>query len=156
MERSLHFYVDGLGFAIAQRCVDGGETIQRFLRAGLIDRMVITRVPVLIGDGIPLFGTLPRDVALRHVASRHFPSGLVQSEYEVAHTVPQGAALRRELGDRRALPALRTLNVQEDCDHTRLVCQREVRKAIAKLNGEMTPRHTWRLVVDRLRRWAGR
>jgi dihydrofolate reductase len=63
--------------------VDGGITIQRFLRAGLIDRLVITRVPVLIGDGIPLFGSLPQDIRLRHVATRSYPSGLVQSEYEV-------------------------------------------------------------------------
>jgi dihydrofolate reductase len=63
--------------------VDGGVTIQRFLRAGLIRRLVITRVPVLIGSGIPLFGSLPRDVRLRHVATRSYPSGLVQSEYEV-------------------------------------------------------------------------
>jgi dihydrofolate reductase len=63
--------------------VDGGVTIQGFLRAGLIDRLVVTRVPVLIGDGIPLFGALPRDITLRHVATRSFPSGLVQSEYEV-------------------------------------------------------------------------
>jgi dihydrofolate reductase len=61
--------------------VDGGITIQRFLRAGLVQRLVITRVPVLIGEGIPLFGTLPRDLRLRHVATRHYPSGLVQSEY---------------------------------------------------------------------------
>ena len=64
--------------------VDGGITIQRFLQAGLIQRLTITRVPVLIGSGIPLFGALPRDVALRHVATRHYASGLVQSEYEVA------------------------------------------------------------------------
>jgi dihydrofolate reductase len=63
--------------------VDGGITIQRFLRAGLIQRLIITRVPVLIGEGVPLFGTLPHDVRLRHVATRHYPSGLVQSEYEV-------------------------------------------------------------------------
>lgn len=63
--------------------VDGGITIQRFLRAGLVNRMTITRVPVLIGEGIPLFGTLPHDVRLRHMATRHYPSGLVQSEYEV-------------------------------------------------------------------------
>lgn len=63
--------------------VDGGITIQRFLRAGLVRRLVITRVPVLIGDGIPLFGALPNDVRLRHVATRHYPSGLVQSEYQI-------------------------------------------------------------------------
>ena len=64
--------------------VDGGITIQRFLRAGLIQRLIITRVPVLIGDGTPLFGSLPHDVRLRHIATRHYPSGLVQSEYEVS------------------------------------------------------------------------
>jgi len=63
--------------------VDGGITIQRFLRAGAIRRLVVTRVPVLIGAGIPLFGETGRDVALRHVATRHYPSGLVQTEYEV-------------------------------------------------------------------------
>ena len=64
--------------------VDGGITIQRFLRAGLVQRLIITRVPVLIGDGVPLFGALPRDIRLQHVATRHYPSGLVQSEYQVA------------------------------------------------------------------------
>jgi dihydrofolate reductase len=63
--------------------VDGGVTIQGFLRAGLVQRLIITRVPVLIGEGIPLFGSLPRDVRLSHVATRHYPSGLVQSEYRV-------------------------------------------------------------------------
>ena len=63
--------------------VDGGVTIQGFLRAGLIQRLVITRVPVLIGDGIPLFGSLHHDVRLRHVGTRQFPSGLVTSEYYV-------------------------------------------------------------------------
>ena len=63
--------------------VDGGITVQRFLREGLVDRLVISRVPVLIGQGIPLFGVLPHDVRLRHVATRSYPGGLVQSEYEV-------------------------------------------------------------------------
>lgn len=63
--------------------VDGGITIQGFLRAGLVDRLVVTRVPVLIGEGIPLFGSLDKDIALRHVATRAYASGLVQSEYEV-------------------------------------------------------------------------
>jgi dihydrofolate reductase len=69
--------------------IDGGITIQRFLAAGLIDRLVITRVPVLIGEGIPLFGTVPRDIGLRHVATRCYGGGLVQSEYEVG-TALQG------------------------------------------------------------------
>lgn len=64
--------------------VDGGMTIQRFLAAGLIQRVIITRVPVLIGVGISLFGALPHDVILTHVATRQFASGLVQSEYLVA------------------------------------------------------------------------
>jgi dihydrofolate reductase len=63
--------------------IDGGITIQRFLRAGLIERLIITRVPVLIGEGIPLFGALPGDLRLRHVATHHYPTGLVQSEYQV-------------------------------------------------------------------------
>jgi len=64
--------------------VDGGITIQDFLRAGLIDRIIITRVPVLIGDGIPLFGALPRDLALDHVGTHTYGGGLVKSEYRPA------------------------------------------------------------------------
>jgi dihydrofolate reductase len=63
--------------------IDGGVTIQRFLADGLIQRLIITRIPVLLGSGIPLFGPLPQDVRLRHVATRAYPSGLVQSEYLV-------------------------------------------------------------------------
>lgn len=63
--------------------VDGGAVIQSFLRAGLIDDMVISRVPVLIGEGLPLFGRLEGDVALEHVETKSFPSGLVQSFYRV-------------------------------------------------------------------------
>lgn len=64
--------------------VDGGITIQRFLRAGQVQRLIITRVPVLIGDGIPLFGALPRDLRLQHIATQHYPSGLVRTEYHIA------------------------------------------------------------------------
>jgi len=63
--------------------IDGGVTIQRFLRAGCIDRMIVTRVPALIGQGIPLFGELAQDIPLRHVATRTYKGGLVQSEYEI-------------------------------------------------------------------------
>ncbi len=63
--------------------IDGGVTIQRFLAAGLVDRLTVTRVPVLIGAGIPLFGSVPGDITLRHVATRAYKDGLVQSEYEI-------------------------------------------------------------------------
>jgi dihydrofolate reductase len=63
--------------------IDGGKTIQSFLNAGLIQRLIITRIPVLIGTGIPLFGPLDRDIRLRHIQTRYFTTGLVQSEYQV-------------------------------------------------------------------------
>jgi dihydrofolate reductase len=63
--------------------VDGGITIQRFLNAGLIDTLIVTTVPVLIGKGIPLFGPLDHDVRLRHVSTKTLSSGCVQSEYAV-------------------------------------------------------------------------
>jgi dihydrofolate reductase len=71
------------GRGIQHIYVDGGITIQRFLEAGLIQRLIITRVPVLIGNGVPLFGPLHSDISLRHVTTRQYASGLVQSEYVV-------------------------------------------------------------------------
>jgi hypothetical protein len=78
-----------------QAYVDGGVTIQRFLAAGYIDRLVITRVPVLIRAGIPLFGPVPRDIRLRYVATHSYTGGLVQSEYEVGEQGPSQALRRR-------------------------------------------------------------
>lgn len=63
--------------------VDGGITVQEFLRVGLIHDLTITHVPVLIGDGIPLFGSVPEDIRLRHLGTRQYKSGLVTSQYEV-------------------------------------------------------------------------
>ena len=63
--------------------VDGGKIIQSFLRERLIDDLVITQVPVLLGGGRTLFGSLESDVSLKHVDTKIFPSGLVQSKYRV-------------------------------------------------------------------------
>lgn len=66
----------------ARHCyVDGGKTIQGFLKAGLIQEMTITRIPVLIGDGIPLFGKLDRDARFEHIETKTYASGFVQSKY---------------------------------------------------------------------------
>lgn len=63
--------------------LDGGQLIQSFLREGLVADMVITTVPVLLGSGKPLFGSLLQDIDLTLLSSRSFPSGLVQSHYRV-------------------------------------------------------------------------
>jgi dihydrofolate reductase len=64
--------------------IDGGKIIQSFLKERLISDIVLTRVPVLLGEGISLFGRLEGDVTLRHTETITFASGLVQSKYEVA------------------------------------------------------------------------
>ncbi len=67
--------------------IDGGKTIQGFLREGLIHRLIVTTVPILLGSGIPLFGTLSHDVRLRHLTTLQFANGLVQSQYDVLGTM---------------------------------------------------------------------
>ena len=63
--------------------IDGGKTIQGFLNAGLIQEIIITRIPVLIGQGIPLFGPLNKDLTLQHIKTRSFANGFIQSKYRV-------------------------------------------------------------------------
>lgn len=74
--------------------VDGGRTIQAFLAAGVVDELVLSRLPILIGAGIPLFGPLPEDVRLTHVGTRPFAGGMVQSTYEVERLSPRGLRSR--------------------------------------------------------------
>ncbi len=62
--------------------VDGGRVVRSFLAAGLIDRMILTRVPVVLGGGVPLFGALPAPQQFRHSRTRTLPAGLVQSTYD--------------------------------------------------------------------------
>jgi dihydrofolate reductase len=63
--------------------IDGGITIQRFLDAGLINEITITRIPVVLGSGIPLFHNSGREHALRLIAGTSSQNGFVQERYEV-------------------------------------------------------------------------
>lgn len=63
--------------------VDGGRTVRTFLAAGLIRTLTLTRVPVLIGEGKPLFGALPADVRLQLDDVKSFSGGAVQTRYTV-------------------------------------------------------------------------
>lgn len=63
--------------------IDGGKTVQSFLREGLIQTMIITRVPLVLGQGIDLFGNDCASTWFQHVGTKTFPNGLVQSTYAV-------------------------------------------------------------------------
>lgn len=63
--------------------VDGGAIIQSFLRAGHIEDMQIAIAPILIGEGIRMFGALEHDLDLHLRDVAHFKSGLIQMRYTV-------------------------------------------------------------------------
>jgi dihydrofolate reductase len=62
---------------------DGGQVIQSFLRAGLVNDLTITTAPVLLGSGFPLFGALDKDIELTHQSTKQLGAGFVQSTYTV-------------------------------------------------------------------------
>lgn len=68
---------------MAHLYIDGGITIQRFLDAGLIHEITITRIPILLGSGIPLFGSTAIEQPLRLIEGVSSPNGFVQERYEV-------------------------------------------------------------------------
>lgn len=76
--------VDRLTAAGAQHLyIDGGQTIQSFLRSGLIQELTITVIPVLLGSGKPLFGSLESDISLQHLETHAYPFGFIQSKYRI-------------------------------------------------------------------------
>ncbi len=63
--------------------IDGGKTIQSFLAQQLINEITLTRVPVILGEGIPLFGKTSQDIRLRNARATVFPNDFVQLRYTV-------------------------------------------------------------------------
>ena len=61
--------------------IDGGKTIQEFLKRELIDEIIITRIPILLGEGIPLFNVLDKEQKYEHMKTDIFNNALVKSYY---------------------------------------------------------------------------
>jgi dihydrofolate reductase len=61
--------------------IDGGQTIRSFLAGGLVRRMIVTLIPVLLGQGRPLWGHGAGDIDLTLVTARHWENGFAQVEY---------------------------------------------------------------------------
>ena len=78
--KELLSYLAGMDFSSIY--VDGGKVIQYFLKEDLIDELIISRVPVLIGNGIPLFGFLNDDLKFKHMRTEIQSNGLVRSYYK--------------------------------------------------------------------------
>lgn len=65
--------------------IDGGKTIQGFMKAGLIHEITITQIPIILGRGIPLFGSLGVERSLLHQATKSFSNGFVQTTHQVVY-----------------------------------------------------------------------
>ena len=65
--------------------VDGGITVQSFLNLKLINEMTLTQIPVLLGEGKPLFGKTNQDIRLEKSEAIAFPNDCVQFHYKVSY-----------------------------------------------------------------------
>lgn len=63
--------------------IDGGSTITSFINLEHIDEMIITKAPVLLGEGIPLFGKIKKSVKLEKSEAKAFKNDFVQIKYRV-------------------------------------------------------------------------
>ncbi|MCC4796435.1 diacylglycerol kinase [Enterovibrio norvegicus] len=61
--------------------VDGGLTVQSFLKHDLIDELIITTIPVLLGGGIPLFGDLAEPLKFKHINAEPLLNCLVKNTF---------------------------------------------------------------------------
>ena len=83
---NLHFLVSKLfSEGSTHIWVDGGATLSQFLEAKMVDQLTLSVVPVLLGDGIPLFHKLKQELSCQLKGTRSFPNGLVQMQYEFAN-----------------------------------------------------------------------
>jgi dihydrofolate reductase len=58
--------------------IDGGTTITSFLNNGLISEMIITKAPILLGEGLPLFGKINKTLNLENTEVKSFPNDWYQ------------------------------------------------------------------------------
>ena len=58
--------------------IDGGATITSFLNHGLINEMIITKAPLLLGEGLPLFGKINKMLKLENTSVKSFPNDWYQ------------------------------------------------------------------------------
>lgn len=65
--------------------IDGGGTITSFLNLGLINEMTISLAPVLLGEGIPLFGKTNEQIQLEAVYAEAYPNNFMQFKYKVSY-----------------------------------------------------------------------
>jgi dihydrofolate reductase len=61
--------------------IDGGVTVQNFLKEDLVDEMIITVIPILLGGGVPLFGELPAHMAFDLVKTQVLLNAMLQNHY---------------------------------------------------------------------------
>jgi dihydrofolate reductase len=73
-------HLSGMGYSTIY--IDGGKVIQTFLKEGFVNELIISKAPMLIGSGIPLFGYLDHDIEFRHIRTDVGSNGLVRSFYE--------------------------------------------------------------------------
>ena len=62
--------------------VDGGATISQFMNMGLVDQLIISIIPVVLGSGIPLFSKINNDKWCQLDSSQVYSNGLVQLRYK--------------------------------------------------------------------------